>query len=178
MTTEKERLVGRAAPPDPRRSFRLRDAHDQDGEIIASLVRALAQYERLEHEATATGEDFRAALFGTPPRAHAMIAEIDGAAVGFALWFYNFSTFKGRHGLYLEDIYVMPEHRGHGIGRAFFATLAARAVAEGCARMEWSVLDWNEPAIAFYRALGAVAMDGWTVHRLTGAALHTLAQEA
>jgi len=156
---------------------RLRMAEAGDCATIAALVKALAAYERLEHEAVATAEDFRTALFGTPPRAHAMLAEFGGKAVGFALWFYNFSTFKGHHGLYIEDVFVVPEYRGHGIGRAFFAALAARAVAEGCPRLEWSVLDWNEPAIRFYRALGAAPMDEWTVQRLTGAALHKLAQE-
>ena len=173
-----ERLVGRAAPPDPSRSFVLRDATPEDAPTIANLVVALATYEKLQDEATATADDFHAALFGTPPRAHAMLAEINNIPVGFALWFYNFSTFVGRHGLYVEDVFVSPEYRGRGIGRALFAALAARAVAENCGRMEWWVLDWNEPAQRFYHSLGAQPMNEWTVQRLTGDALHALAQEA
>ncbi|MEJ0045131.1 MAG: GxxExxY protein [Rhodospirillales bacterium] len=178
-TDEKDRqgkLVGRAAPPDPRLSFVLRDATPGDAPIIAGLVKALAEYEELAHEANATADDFHAALFGTPPRAYAMLAEIDDKPVGFALWFYNFSTFLGRQGLYVEDVYVDPDHRGLGIGRALFAALAARAVAEQCGRMEWWVLDWNEPARRFYRALGAEPMSEWTVQRLSGASLEALAQ--
>lgn len=139
-------------------------------------MQALAEYERLAHEMKATPAAYEAALFGTPARAHAMLAEIDGRPVGLALWFYNFSTFTGRHGLYLEDLFVEPEHRNLGIGRAFFRALAAEALAQGCPRMEWSVLDWNEPAIRFYRGIGAVGMDDWTVQRLTGDALQGLAE--
>jgi GNAT superfamily N-acetyltransferase len=149
-----------------------------DTPTIVRLVRALATFEKLESEAVATADDFTIALFGSPPRAHAMLAEIGGLPVGLVLWFYNFSTFQGRHGLYVEDVFVEPEHRGLGIGRAFFQAMAARALAEGCGRMEWSVLDWNEPAIKFYRALGAEPMSEWTVQRLAGPALHALAQEA
>jgi GNAT superfamily N-acetyltransferase len=138
----------------------------------------LVTYEKLAHEVIATADDFHAALFGNPPHAYAMLAEIDGKPVGFALWFYNFSTFLGRYGLYVEDVFVEPEYRGHGIGRALFAALAARALAENCGRMEWWVLDWNESARRFYRALGAEPMTDWTVQRLTGDALHALAQEA
>jgi len=134
-------------------------------------------FERLGHEVTATPQDFRAALFGPVPRAHAMIADAEGTSVGLALYFLNFSTFVGRHGLYVEDVFVQPAYRGQGIGRAFFHALAAHAVAEGCRRMEWSVLDWNEPAVNFYRNLGAVPMSDWTVQRLAGDALHALAQE-
>jgi len=159
-------------------AFILRDASPDDVADIARLVLALATYEKLDHLVTATHADFHAALFASPPRAHAMVAELDGKIVGFALYFYNFSTFLGRHGLYLEDLFVEPEHRKLGLGRAFFRALAARAVAEGCGRMEWSVLDWNAPAIKFYRVMGAVPMDDWTVNRLSGAALHALAQEA
>jgi len=155
----------------------LRDATADDAEAIAALVRELAVYERLGHEVTATPQDFRTALFGAVPRAHAMLADAGGASVGLALYFFNFSTFVGRHGLYVEDVFVQPAWRGRGIGRAFFKALAARAVAEGCRRMEWSVLDWNEPAMNFYRNLGAVPMSEWTVQRLAGDALHALAQE-
>lgn len=159
-------------------SFALRDALPADVATIASLVRELATYEKLGHEAQATEADFRRALFGPTPRAHAMIADADGSSVGFALYFFNFSTFVGRHGLYVEDVFVQPAHRGRGIGRAFFQALAARAVAEGCGRMEWAVLDWNEPAIKFYRGLGAIPMNDWTVQRLGGAALMALAGAA
>lgn len=157
-------------------AFSIRDAAPDDAATIAAFVRGLAEYEHLEHEAKATAEDFRRALFGTPPRAWALIAESGGVAVGFSLWFYNFSTFHGRPGLYVEDVFVAPVHRGQGVGRALFRAMAARAVAEGCARMEWSVLDWNAPAIAFYRAVGARAMDEWTVQRLDGEALRKFAE--
>jgi diamine N-acetyltransferase len=157
------------------RGFLLRDARPEDCGEIVRLVKALAVYERLEDQAGATAADFEVALFGTPARAWAMLAWVDGACVGLALWFYNFSTFRGRHGLYVEDVFVEPAFRGLGIGRAFFEGMAARAVAEGCARMEWSVLDWNEPALRFYRGLGAVGMDEWTVQRLSGEALARLA---
>lgn len=160
-------------------TYGLRDATPADTPAIARLIRALAVYEKLDHLITATEADYHAALFTTPARAHAMVAELEtGHIAGFALYFYNFSTFLGRPGLYLEDIFVEPAHRKHGIGRAFFRALAARAVAENCGRMEWSVLDWNAPAIDFYRAMGAVQMDEWTVNRLTGDALQALAQEA
>lgn len=156
-------------------TVRFRDAQPGDETIVARFVRALAEYEKLAHEAVATDDDFRRALFGTPPRACALIIEDAGEPIGLALWFYNFSTFAGRHGLYVEDIFVMPEKRGQGIGRAVFRELARRALADGCARMEWSVLDWNSPAVAFYRSVGAQAMDEWTVQRLSGKALRKVA---
>jgi GNAT superfamily N-acetyltransferase len=155
--------------------FVLRDARPEDLPEVVRLVRALAEYEKLLHEAVGTEEDFRAAMFGPNPRAHCTLAEAEGRAVGVAIWFFNFSTFTGRPGLYLEDIFVEPAHRGRGIGKAFFQHLAARAVAEGCARMEWQVLDWNKPAVRFYRKLGARGMDEWRVQRLTGDALKALA---
>jgi len=158
-------------------AFTLRRAAVADCGDIARLVRALADYEKLADQAQATDEDFRNALFGDPPRAEAAVAIVDGATVGLALWFYNFSTFRGRAGLYVEDVFVEPAHRGAGIGRAFFRMMAAHAVAQGCPRMEWSVLDWNTPAIDFYRALGAEPMSEWTVQRLSGDTLHRLAQE-
>lgn len=157
--------------------FILRDAAPGDCADIARLVRALAAFERLADECHATEDDFRRALFGVPARAQAALAEVDGRAVGFALWFYNFSTFVGRAGLYVEDVFVEPAHRGAGIGRAFFRMMAAHAVAQGCGRMEWSVLDWNEAALDFYAALGAEPMSDWTVQRLAGETLHRLAQE-
>jgi GNAT superfamily N-acetyltransferase len=156
-------------------AFTLRDARPGDEDIIARFVRELAEYEKLPHEARATGEDLYRALFNTPPRAHALIVEAGADPVGFALWFYNFSTFTGRPGLYLEDLYVVPAWRGRGIGRAVFRFLARRAIVENCGRMEWWVLDWNTPAIEFYRSMGAQPMDDWTVQRLSGEALAAIA---
>ncbi len=162
----------------PARPFVLRDAVAADAPCIAALVRELADYERLGHEVVATVGDFETALFGEPPRAYAMMADVEGISVGFALYFFNFSTFLGRHGLYVEDVFVRPSSRGLGIGRALFQALAARAVAQGCGRMEWWVLDWNETAIGFYRGLGAAPMSDWTVQRLSGNALRELADSA
>jgi GNAT superfamily N-acetyltransferase len=159
------------------RAFALRDAAEADAAEIARLVFELAVYEKLQDQAVGTAEDFRLALFGKQPRAHAMLAEADGRCVGLALWFFNFSTFRARPGLYVEDVFVEPGYRGLGIGAAFFRAMAQRAVAEGCARMEWAVLDWNTPAIEFYRRLGAMPMDQWTVQRLTGDALLALARK-
>ena len=132
------------------------------------FIRALADYERLATEVDASEAGLRAALLAPDPRVFCDIAVLEGTPVGFALWFYNFSTFRGRHGIYLEDLFVIPEMRGRGVGKALLVELARRAVREGCTRVEWSVLDWNQPAIDFYRSLGAVAMDEWTVFRLTG----------
>ncbi|MGH7067632.1 MAG: GNAT family N-acetyltransferase [Acetobacteraceae bacterium] len=155
--------------------FSLRQASPADVETLLDLIRALAEYERLAHEVRATAADLQAALFGERTRAGALIAEVADQPVGFALWFYTFSTFTGRPGLYLEDLYVAPEHRGRGIGRAIFRHLARLAEAEGCARLEWSVLDWNEPALRFYAGLGAEPMSDWTVQRVSGPALSALA---
>ena len=160
----------------------IRPAAPGDGALIHELVSALADYERLAHEVDATPAQFEAALFGSAPRVFCDIAEWHGdgrcEAVGLALWFYNFSTFRGRHGIYLEDLFVRPGHRGRGIGRALLAGLARRCVTESLGRLEWSVLDWNTPAIDFYRSLGAEPMDGWTVYRLTGEALATFGSGA
>ncbi|MBK1658901.1 GNAT family N-acetyltransferase [Paracraurococcus ruber] len=156
-------------------SLRLRDATPDDLGLVLHFVRALADYEKLLHEVLATEEDFRSLLFGTPARAEALIAEWDGAPVGFALWYHSVSTFDGRAKLYVEDVFVNPDQRGRGIGRAIFADLARRAVAQGCSRMEWSVLDWNAPSIAFYRSIGALPREGWTLQRLGGDALAALA---
>ncbi|TCZ65329.1 GNAT family N-acetyltransferase [Roseicella aquatilis] len=156
-------------------SLRLRDATPDDLGLVLHFVRALAEYETLLHEVQATEEDFRRLLFGNPSRAEALVAEWEGGPVGFALWYYSVSTFDGRAKLYVEDVYVTPEARGRGIGRAIFADLARRALAQGCSRMEWSVLDWNAPSIAFYRSIGALPREGWTLQRLTGEALHALA---
>lgn len=149
-----------------------------DGELVCSFIRELAAYERLLDEVSATAGDIERALFADNPRAFCEIVSWDGAPAGFALWFYNFSTFRGRHGIYLEDLFVRPEFRGKGLGRALLVHLAKRAVAEDCARFEWSVLDWNAPSIAFYKSLGAVAMDEWTGFRVTGDALARLAAAA
>jgi GNAT superfamily N-acetyltransferase len=154
---------------------RIDAVREQDVALLLRLIEALADYERLSGEVVATEAMLRHALFGPRPSAEAVLAYVGPDAVGFAAWFYNYSTFVGRPGLYLEDIFVQPEWRGRGIGRALLRHLARLAVARGCGRMEWAVLDWNEPAIRFYRSLGAQAMDGWTVYRLTGAALKQLA---
>jgi GNAT superfamily N-acetyltransferase len=156
----------------------LRDATPADVPLVLRFVRALAEYEKLAHEVRATEDDFRRLLFGDPPRAWALIAERGGTAVGFALWFYSVSSFDGRPKLYVEDVFVEPAHRGGGIGRAIFADLARRTIAAGCGRMEWSVLDWNAPSIAFYRSIGATPREGWTLQRVSGAALQTLAAES
>ncbi len=159
-------------------TFILRAAEPADCADIARLVQALAEFEKLADQASATAADFRAQLFGDPPAAFAEVAERDGRVVGIAIWFFNFSTFACRRGLYVEDIFVEPDCRGLGIGRAFFVRLAQRARQAGCARMEWSVLDWNVDAIGFYRALGAVGMDEWTVQRLTAEKIAILAGES
>ncbi len=171
----------------------LRPAAARDAAEVLALIRELADYERLLDEVDATEDGLRAALFGPAPRVFCDIAEWHGSAdgaeaagdaggapavAGFALWFYNFSTFRGRHGIYLEDLFVRPAFRGRGIGRSLLAGLAARCVREDLARLEWSVLDWNEPALDFYRSLGARAMKAWIPHRVTGEALTALAREA
>jgi GNAT superfamily N-acetyltransferase len=157
----------------------IRRARPEDLTAIVQLVRDLAEYERDPGAAQASEEDFRRALFGEHPALFCHIAEDDdGAVVGFAVWFLNFSTWVGRHGIYLEDLFVRPSARGHGYGRALLAELARICVEQNYGRLEWSVLDWNESALGFYRALGAVAMDGWTVNRLSGDALHALGASA
>ena len=154
----------------------IRPATPADVATILGFVRDLAAFEREPDAVDATEPELAAALFGDAPAAEAVIAEAAGEAVGFALFFHNFSTWTGRRGLYLEDLYVTPAARGQGVGKALLRHLAALAVARDCARFEWSVLDWNADAIAFYRAVGAVGMDGWTVQRLSGDALRRLAQ--
>lgn len=144
--------------------------------MIYGFIHDLAEYEKLLHEVVATEADIARDLFGPAPRAFCDIAEVGGEPAGFALWFYNYSTFAGRHGIYLEDLFVKPQARGQGAGKALLANLARRCVAEGLARLEWSVLDWNAPSIAFYDSLDAAAMDEWTVRRLTGEALARLAK--
>jgi GNAT superfamily N-acetyltransferase len=157
--------------------LRIDAAAEADVAELLRLIRALADYEHLASSVVATEDALRASLFGEHPAAEAVIARVGGRAVGFALWFYNFSTFLGRRGLYLEDLFVEPEWRRQGIGRALLAHVAAVAVRRECGRMEWSVLAWNTPAIGAYRAVGAVPMDEWTVYRLTGEALRTLADK-
>jgi GNAT superfamily N-acetyltransferase len=156
-------------------SLRLRDAGREDLDLVLHFIRALAEYERLAHEVRADAATLARFLFDEPRRAEALIAEWDGGPVGFAAWYYSFSTFLGRPSLYVEDVFVEPAMRGKGIGKAIFRNLAARALAQGCGRMEWSVLDWNAPSIAFYRSLGAKPRDGWTLQQLTGEALSALA---
>lgn len=153
----------------------LREARSDDVARIHALILALAEYEKLTHAVDARESDLRAALFGERPRAFCDVADAgDGSLLGFALWFYSYSTFRGRHGIYLEDLFVVPQARGRGIGRALLANLARRCTREGLARLEWSVLDWNAPSIAFYRALGAQPLDEWTMFRLTGPELARL----
>src|SRR2546421_4873510 len=156
----------------------IRPARPDDVPILLQLIRDLATYERAPHDATATVEQLQEALFGPSPRVFAHVAEHQGddgpEIAGFALWFLNFSTWTGRHGVYLEDLYVKPELRGHGYGRSLLAELARVCVDRGYGRLEWSVLDWNQTAIAFYRALGSEPMDEWTVFRLSGEALRRL----
>jgi len=157
---------------------RIRSAAPADVRLILELIRELAEYEKLAHQVVATEEDIRNSLFGPRPAAECLIAEFDGAPAGFALFFHNFSTFLGKPGVYLEDLYVKPELRGKGIGRKLLAHLAQLAVTRGCGRFEWAVLDWNEPAIGFYRSIGARMLDDWKINRLTGEALERLAAEA
>jgi GNAT superfamily N-acetyltransferase len=150
---------------------RVRRVRESDVPAVLDLVYELSVYERLRHECEMTEEQLTEALFGPAPAVFGHVAEVDGEVVGFALWFLNFSTFRGTHGIYLEDLFVRPAHRGGGLGRALLAELAAECVRRGYARLEWAVLDWNEPAIGFYKSLGAVPLDDWTTYRLTGDAL-------
>ncbi len=158
--------------------LRIRFATVADVSLILTLIRGLAEYERLPNEAVATEVDLRVSLFGERPAAEVLIAEVGDDAAGFALFFHNYSTFLGKRGLYLEDLFVFPAHRGRGIGRALMRRLAQLAVERECGRFEWWVLDWNESAIRFYESLGARAMSDWTVYRLTGDPLERLAREA
>jgi GNAT superfamily N-acetyltransferase len=156
-------------------SLSIDPATPADVPLLLGLIRELAAYERLLHEARARPEHLQRHLFGPRPYAEAVVARAADEPVGFALWFHNYSTFEGRPGLYLEDLFVRPAHRGHGYGEALLRHLARLAVERDCARFEWAVLDWNESAIRFYRKLGAVAMDDWTVQRVSGEALRALA---
>lgn len=157
--------------------FTIRFAAAEDVPLILGFIKGLAEYERLTHEVTATEELLRETLFGSRQVAEVVIGEYRGEPVGFALFFHNYSTFLGRPGIYLEDLFVKPEMRGHGFGRALLTYLAKLAHDRECGRVEWSVLDWNDPSIQFYRKLGATAMDEWTMYRLTGEALTGLAAE-
>jgi GNAT superfamily N-acetyltransferase len=152
----------------PPGSLRIEPAGADDVPIILSLIKALGEYERLSHEIVATEDGLRTWLFGERPAAEVVLAYAGDAVVGFALFFHNFSTFLGRPGLYLEDLFVIPEWRGRGIGKRLLVHLAALAVERGCGRMEWSVLDWNEPALRFYERMGARVMEEWKLCRLTG----------
>jgi GNAT superfamily N-acetyltransferase len=156
----------------------IRPATAADAATIASLVRELADYEKLLHEARATAEDFVRELTAANPVIRVLLAEYDGEPAGFALYFFNFSTFVGRPGLYLEDLFVRPAVRQHGIGRALLRALARIARDRGCGRMEWAVLDWNEPALKFYKSLEARQMKEWIIHRLTPVEIGKLAAEA
>jgi GNAT superfamily N-acetyltransferase len=156
----------------------IRAATPADTPVIARLIRALAEYERLADEVVFDESQLQQHLFGPRPYAEVLLAEDGAAVVGFALFFHNFSTFVGQPGIYLEDLFVEAEYRGRGHGKALLAALAKLAVARGCGRVEWAVLDWNEPSIRFYRSLGAAPNDGWIVYRLTPPALQTLAAHA
>jgi GNAT superfamily N-acetyltransferase len=156
-------------------SLSIRFAEAGDLPLIAQFIRDLAEYERLANEVRFDEAVLGERLFGPRPYAEVLIGEIDGCPQGFALFFHNFSTFEGRPGLYLEDLFVRPEARGSGLGKALLQRLAALAVERDCARLEWSVLDWNEPSIRFYKNLGAKPMDEWTIFRVDGAALDSLA---
>jgi len=154
----------------------IRPAQEHEVSIVLGFVRELAEYERLTHEVVATEECLRKALFGPRPYAEVVFACLDGEPVGFALFFHNFSTFLGRPGIYLEDLYVRPTARGRGVGQRLLNWLAREAVERGCGRLEWAVLDWNEPAIRFYKSLGAAPMEQWKIFRLTGDALERVAK--
>jgi GNAT superfamily N-acetyltransferase len=159
-------------------SLRIASARPDQIGLILSLLRELAEYEKLLHEVVATEAGLAAALFSDNPRLFCEIAEWSGEPAGFAIWYLNFPTFSGRHGIFLEDLFVRPAFRGKGIGKALLADLARKCVENGWSRLQWSVLDWNAPSIAFYKSLGAVLMDEWTECRLKGPALIALARQA
>ena len=152
-------------------------ARREDVPLLLTLIRELAEFEKLAHEVVATEALLEDSLFGPRPVVEAVLARVAGEAAGFALYYHNYSTFLGRPGLYLEDLYVRPEHRGHGVGHALLAYLARLATGRGCGRLEWSVLDWNRRAVEFYESLGARPVAGWTVYRVSGDALARLAAE-
>lgn len=156
----------------------IRSAQPDDVGLIIGFIRELAEYEKLSDQVVVDPAQMREHLFGTRPFAEVLIGEVDGAAAGFALFFHNYSTFLGKPGIYLEDLYVRSSARGTGLGTALLGKLASLAIERGCGRLEWSVLDWNEPAIDFYKRLGAQPLDDWTQYRLTGPALHELSQRS
>jgi GNAT superfamily N-acetyltransferase len=160
--------------PEPAAPLRIEPASEADVPLILGFIRELAEYERMLDKVVATEALLHEQLFGARPGAEVLIARLEAEPVGFALFFHNFSTFLAKPGIYLEDLFVRPEHRGHGHGKALLGELARVAVTRGCGRLEWAVLDWNEASIAFYRSLGAVAMDEWTVYRVAGDALAKL----
>ncbi|MHC2332706.1 GNAT family N-acetyltransferase [Bradyrhizobium sp. USDA 4454] len=159
-------------------SLLIRRARPDEAGLVFSLVRELADYEKLLHEVHASEADIAEALFGANTRLFCDIAEWNGEPAGFAVWFVNFSTFAGRHGIYLEDLFVRPALRGKGIGKALLVHLARQCLANGWSRLQWAVLDWNAPSIAFYKSLGAEMMDEWTICRVSGSALSALAEGA
>jgi GNAT superfamily N-acetyltransferase len=156
-------------------SIRIVPAQAADAPVILRMINALAEYEQLTHEVTATEDDLRQSLFGPRPAGEVVLAFDGQTPIGFALFYHNFSTFIGRHGLYLEDLFVVPEWRGKGVGKLLLAHVAAIAESRNCGRMEWTVLDWNESAIAFYRRMGAHVLDEWRICRLTGSELRAVA---
>jgi GNAT superfamily N-acetyltransferase len=158
--------------------FHIQPAAERDVPVILDLIKGLAEYERLSHEVVATEESLRESLFGLRRTAEVLLGYAGAEAVGFAVFFHNYSTFLGRPGIYLEDLFVAPKWRRRGLGTQLLRYIARLAVERNCGRLEWAVLDWNEPAIGFYKKLGARAMDEWTVYRVTGAALEKLASEA
>ena len=158
-------------------NFTIRSATSNDTALILRFIQELADYEKLLHEVVADEATLKESLFGDTPHAKVVIGEYNGKAVSFALYFHNFSTFLGRPGLYLEDLYVQPNMRGKGLGKILLGYLASLAIELNCGRLEWWVLDWNKPAIDFYQSLGAQPMDEWTVNRVTGEALDKLAQQ-
>ena len=159
------------------KKFVIRDTTVEDSELILDFIKELAEYEQLSHEVVATIETLRETLFGEKAYAEVIIGEFEGIPVGYALFFHNFSTFTGRPGIYLEDIYVNKEMRGKGFGKCLLAYIAKLAVERNCTRVDWSVLDWNEPSIQFYQSIGAIPMEAWTVQRLHGDALLSFAGE-
>jgi len=157
--------------------FTIRVATVADAQLVMDFIIELAVYEKARHEVVTSAEELARTLLGPQAKAHCLVCELDGRPVGYAVYFYNYSTWLGRNGIWLEDVYVTPAFRGRGAGKALLRHVAQIAVAENCGRFEWSVLDWNTPAIEFYGSLGATPLDEWTIHRVTGAALRKLAEQ-
>jgi len=156
--------------------FTIRVATVADAQLVMDFIIELAVYEKARHEVVTSAEELARTLLGPQAKAHCLVCELDGRPVGYAVYFYNYSTWLGRNGIWLEDVYVTPAYRGRGAGKALLRHVAQIAVAENCGRFEWSVLDWNTPAIEFYGSLGATPLDEWTIHRVTGEALRKLAE--